>query len=851
MSFVVHRVAKSAARYTDAGGREKCGYCRFFVAPRACGKVIGPVSPAGWCKYFSRQAVSLSGGGLAASAGGASFDQNFLAGSLGTGAVFTRASTGMYSNSAGTLVSAAINTPRFDYDPQTLQLKGLLLEDASTNICLQSANLANATSWLPSGGTIAPPTATANQAVAPDGTTSAARLVCPAVNGAGNFSSMAQELTATATSYSCSVWLRGNVGGEQLYIMLATGTFYSVPVTLTTAWQRFVVTTPTVVGGGVYFQIGTDLRDGAQSAKPAQTIYAWGAQVEALPYMSSHIPTTSVSVTRAQDVLLYPAAALTGFKTTGGSWFAEFDYIKNPLTNSRVIGYGGGGVTPLFMRDTNAGSQFDGGLLDTATTTTTNVINKIASTWTAGQAKTVLNAGPVASSAALTVGYGSFATTGINVFTPQTPGGFDNLAGHIRRISYWPRVLSDSEMQAVTTLAGPTLSLDFMTPGTLDPRITFTRASTAAYIDASGFIQMAATNAPRWDYDPVTHALRGVLIEEQRTNLALQSAMGVAPWASYSAGAGADPIVTANVVAAPDGTLTGTRLVCSSVSSGGIGIWYQNITVASAVHTISMWLRGAVGGEQIYFCANNAGTTFTRTPRLTLTTQWQRFTLTTPSLAAASWTFELGTDLRDASQAATPAQTIYAWGAQVEQGAFPTSYIPTTSAAVTRAADVAVMPIAGWYNPSVGSMMLDHIIEGAAIAFGSPMSLVGASSDTDYISVYETTSTGATGTAPTLSTITVSAGGTVSTTAFYTQVPLAAGLARKAVSAWSATGQIKGAHNGTLTVSSSGAATPMPVITDLSIGGPMHFQPQINLWARRVSYWNRALSDAEMQQVTT
>ena len=71
---------------------------------------------------------------------------------------------------------------------------------------------------------------------------------------------------------------------------------------------------------------------------------------------------------------------------------------------------------------------------------------------------------------------------------------------------------------------GVTLDLNFMQPGTLDPRITFTRASTAAYIDASGFIQTAATNAPRWDYDPVTHALRGLLIEEARTNVLLNSA---------------------------------------------------------------------------------------------------------------------------------------------------------------------------------------------------------------------------------------------------------------------------------------------------------------------------------------
>ncbi len=78
--------------------------------------------------------------------------------------------------------------------------------------------------------------------------------------------------------------------------------------------------------------------------------------------------------------------------------------------------------------------------------------------------------------------------------------------------------------------AGATLDLSFMTPGTLDPRITFTRASTGTYFDAAGVMQTATTNTPRWDYDPVTHVLRGLLIEEARTNSIRNSTMqGVVP----------------------------------------------------------------------------------------------------------------------------------------------------------------------------------------------------------------------------------------------------------------------------------------------------------------------------------
>ena len=143
MSFVVHRVAKSAARYTDAGGREKCGYCRFFVAPRACGKVIGPVSPAGWCKYFSRQvAQQYSGAGISGGGGppGTTLDLNFMSsGNMPAGVTFTRASPASYQDASGVIQTAAVDQPRWDYAGGSL--RGLLIEEARTNLLLNSATL--------------------------------------------------------------------------------------------------------------------------------------------------------------------------------------------------------------------------------------------------------------------------------------------------------------------------------------------------------------------------------------------------------------------------------------------------------------------------------------------------------------------------------------------------------------------------------------------------------------------------------------------------------------------------------------------------------------------------------------
>jgi hypothetical protein len=74
---------------------------------------------------------------------------------------------------------------------------------------------------------------------------------------------------------------------------------------------------------------------------------------------------------------------------------------------------------------------------------------------------------------------------------------------------------------------GLSLDLQFATDKTLTarkgPTPTFTRASTATFIDSNGLIQSAAINTPRFDHDPTTLASRGLLIEESRTNLVFPS----------------------------------------------------------------------------------------------------------------------------------------------------------------------------------------------------------------------------------------------------------------------------------------------------------------------------------------
>jgi hypothetical protein len=320
--------------------------------------------------------------------------------------------------------------------------------------------------------------------------------------------------------------------------------------------------------------------------------------------------------------------------------------------------------------------------------------------------------------------------------------------------------------QAAGLAGGPPASLDlsFMTPGSLDGRITFTRASTAAYFDAAGTLQTATTNTPRWDYDPVSHVLNGMFIEEARTNSVLNSAA----------------LVT------------------------------QSVTVTAVPWTLSFYGTGTI---------TKSGTA---TGALVGTGAAQRVSQTfTPTAGSLTLTV-----------------TGTVTNAQLEAGAFPTSYIPTVGAAATRATESATMPTSPWYtNP----LALSCAVEANSTGTTSPGSVHVQFDD---------------GTQPNRANIlTITAGnsvtynevvgGTVITTQGAVYVP---GTTFKA-----AFSSVSGLHqyslNSGVPSSNANAANPPPVTT-LRFGKATTATVGA-MYLRRVRYWSRALSAAELQSVTT
>ena len=309
----------------------------------------------------------------------------------------------------------------------------------------------------------------------------------------------------------------------------------------------------------------------------------------------------------------------------------------------------------------------------------------------------------------------------------------------------------------------PSFQRDFAALKTLDhgtgPAITFTRASGATFFDANGVLQTAANDAPRFDHDPVTGESRGLLIEEARTN-SIRNSQGGGSTNGVIGSGGAAPTnwgITANAngitseilgTGTEDGfsyidiKLSGTPTATSdvlvtfepanAVVAANSQTWTQSAyfklsggTTANAQLYVELRARTAGG---LFISGQNVDTNFTPTSA-SLKSQRHNVTLVTSDatvgrmlpLARVSYTSGATIDI-----------TLRIAAPQLEQGAFATSYIPTTTAAATRAADSAVVtPISSFYNP-VESTILSELSASSA-AFDSTILSINNTSQNEQI----------------------------------------------------------------------------------------------------------------------
>lgn len=249
----------------------------------------------------------------------------------------------------------------------------------------------------------------------------------------------------------------------------------------------------------------------------------------------------------------------------------------------------------------------------------------------------------------------------------------------------------------------PSLTLDFM-GATIDPRITFTRAgTTATRVNASGNIESVAADTPRFDYDPVTLALKGLLLEKGTTNLVLQSQNFGTTWSTtgltFASGA-LSPNGSTNADRFVETATSGVHQVFQALIPITIGETYRfSVYVKAAERSwIAMQLStGFTNTPGTYFNSADGtiGTTFSGAPVPRIENAgngWYRCSI---EAVAAATTGAVAIYVASANgtvvYAGNTSNGINVWGAQVELGSVETSYIATTTAAVARNSDVAVM----------------------------------------------------------------------------------------------------------------------------------------------------------------
>lgn len=218
----------------------------------------------------------------------------------------------------------------------------------------------------------------------------------------------------------------------------------------------------------------------------------------------------------------------------------------------------------------------------------------------------------------------------------------------------------------------------------------FNRPSSATRVNPDGLVEEVVSNVPRLDY--TNGNCPQLLLERASTNLCLYSQSNFndqVNWLKFLAPN--NLTITEDDIISPDGTLSGAKI--EYVNNGQDAVFTQNITVVNgANYVLSIWLKGKQGGEVVKMrLSNNSGGSSGTTDTFTLTDEWVRYETNIKVADAINRGFQLRME-----QVGNPlGATFYAWGAQLENLTYATSYIPTEATTVTRSRDLMTDSMAG------------------------------------------------------------------------------------------------------------------------------------------------------------
>lgn len=753
------------------------------------------------------------------------------------------------------------SAPRFDHNPTTGESLGLLVEESRTNLTEESSDFS--TTWTTQFGASV---STVSGYTNPDGTSTVYKLT----QATHSYAGLRDTHSFSAGDHTFSIYVRAVSGTAEFRLKMYDGTndTFTGTLTATEEWQRFSVTKTCASGGGNY-QIAN-----LASSPNTDEMLIWGAQLEAGSFPTSYIRTKGSTVTRSADVTSIEGNDFGTFNLL--QYSEEFDQSvwakvavsvtanqrtapDGTLSMDTVTVTGGAGFLQQAITVVNSTVYTASTYVYADSDKTRIIIHNGTSdicnvSWTSISANTTTVSGTASNITSTDVGNGIYRLTFTFTSTSTTA-------------NYRIQPL-DSSGNAVVGATGYFWGAQLEESSTATPYVksdvTFTsRGSTATYYDYNGIIRTAAVDEARNvaflpDGSGNFVSAGELLLEDAGTNEIKYSEqfdqVGSGEWTTISIapfGSGS----VANAITAPDGTLTADKI--SAVSGTNTPRYFQN-TTGSGEWTFSVYAKAAEADcvfvsiytgstyKHLYYDLTNESVisaTASSYSAVNVGNGWFRLSVTETTTSPYG---NISFGLANATLANAGAyflsdgtDGIYLWGAQLETGSYPTSYIPTYGSTATRAADVSSSSSNTFGNSFYNQTEMASLIElqeTNRTGTRTPRSFSDGTAN-NRIDAFFTSSLTVrnrvvvAGVASNPGNLTLSAAGSVN---------------KHLISA--ASGNAIAAVNGALSTASTPAS--LPIVDRLVIGADSTGATPFSGTIRRLTYWPTRLSNDTLKTIT-
>ena len=361
--------------------------------------------------------------------------------------------------------TASRHTPRFDHDPITSESKGLLIEEARTNLATHSVDF--------SAGHSNNSLLIVGKAVAPDGTLTASVMQNVTDNGYNYTRIAGLQLTQNETyTYSVfakaagtfatnHIWLLGNTAGDSFsFFDLSNGTSgYRSNSNVTSkiqdvgnGWYRCSITfTNSAATGSQEIGVGLAQSDSNPATSSAgKQVYLWGEQLEVGSFATSFIPTSGSTVTRAADAVELPASS---WYDNSGTLFVDFNMTGDTTgTYGNIIQLVEDSSSRWGFITTNSDNALKSIIYDAPNLTFPSI-----GTLTYGTDMQLSMTSPNGTQVVNSINGGNVITTTSTAFPNPTSlyigktiSDNNNFTGTFKKIAYYPQRLSNATLQAMT-----------------------------------------------------------------------------------------------------------------------------------------------------------------------------------------------------------------------------------------------------------------------------------------------------------------------------------------------------------------------------------------------------------------